>query len=50
MCNSAGQNFGIFLGYVLLIILVSESFWNKWWRTLPVQGGIITLQGKYEIY
>lgn len=50
MCNSAGQNFGMFLGYVMLIILVSESFWNKWWRTLPRHEGLITLQGKSGIY
>lgn len=49
MCNSAGQNFGIFLGYVMLIILVSESFWNNWWRTIPKQGGLITLRGKFRL-
>ncbi|VVC38259.1 Major facilitator superfamily domain,Acetyl-coenzyme A transporter 1 [Cinara cedri] len=45
MCNSAGQALGIFLSYILLIILISESFWNKWWRTVPLPGGIVTLQG-----
>lgn len=45
MCNSAGQAFGIFLGNILLIMLTSESFWNKWWRTSPLPDGLITLQG-----
>lgn len=44
MCNSAGQAFGIFLGFVFLIILMSETFWNKW-RTIAEPRGIISLQG-----
>ncbi|XP_050521736.1 acetyl-coenzyme A transporter 1-like isoform X2 [Daktulosphaira vitifoliae] len=45
MCNSAGQAFGIFLGYVLLIMLESESFCNNWLRLHPTSGGLITFQG-----
>jgi len=47
MCNSAGQTLGIFLGYNLSVLLISESFWNKWWRTLPLPDGVITLQGTF---
>lgn len=45
VCNGAGQAFGIFLGHVLPIVLVSEKFWNKYWRTTPLPHGVITLQG-----
>lgn len=45
MCNSTGQVLGIFLGYNLLIILISETFWNTWWRTSPLPYGVITLEG-----
>jgi len=44
VCNGAGQAFGIFLGNVLPIVLVSEKFWNKYWRTNPLPYGVITLQ------
>jgi hypothetical protein len=47
MCNSAGQTLGIFLGYNLSVLLISESFWNKWWRTSPLPDGVITLQGTF---
>jgi len=50
MCNGAGQAFGIFLGYILPILLLSESFWNKWWRTTPLPCGVITLQGNTYLY
>jgi len=50
MCNGAGQAFGIFLGYILPILLLSESFWNKWWRTTSISGGVITLQGTTYTY
>lgn len=50
MCNGAGQAFGIFLGYILPILLLSEPFWNKWWRTTSIPGGVITLQGTTYIY
>jgi len=35
---------------ILPILLLSESFWNKWWRTTPLPGGVITLQGNIPIY
>lgn len=50
MCNGAGQAFGIFLGYILPILLLSESFWNKWWRTTSISGGVITLQGYFYFW
>ncbi|XP_029343305.1 acetyl-coenzyme A transporter 1 isoform X2 [Acyrthosiphon pisum] len=50
MCNGAGQAFGIFLGYILPILLLSESFWNKWWRTTSIPGGVITLQGYFYFW
>lgn len=49
ICNCAGQTIGEILGYVLLIVLVSESFCNKWLRASPLPGGVITLQGIYVI-
>lgn len=42
-CNSAGNSFGKFFGFIFPITLTSESFCNKWLRISPV--GIITLQG-----
>lgn len=45
VCNGAGQAFGIFLGNVLSIVLVSEKCWNSYWRTNTLPHGIITLQG-----
>ncbi|KAE9541831.1 hypothetical protein AGLY_003822 [Aphis glycines] len=50
MCNGAGQTFGIFLGYNLSVLLISESFWNKWWRTSPLPDGVITLQGYFYFW
>ncbi|KAL4098375.1 hypothetical protein QTP88_023000 [Uroleucon formosanum] len=50
MCNGAGQAFGIFLGYILPILLLSEPFWNKWWRTTSIPGGVITLQGYFYFW
>lgn len=47
MCNSAGQAFGIFLGFVVLIMLISETFCNKWLRSSPSSNGLITMQGTF---
>jgi len=44
-CNSVGQTAGYFLGYVLFLALESETFCNKYLRTHPEVGGVITLAG-----
>lgn len=48
-CNVAGQSLGIFFGFVFILWLMSESFWNHW-RDSPQPGGIVSLQGTYLIY
>lgn len=44
MCNGAGQAFGIYIGFVFLMILISETIWNKF-RSTPAPGGLISLEG-----
>lgn len=44
MCNSAGQAFGIFLGYGFLMMLLSKTFWNNL-RSTPQPDGVVSLQG-----
>ncbi|XP_050523109.1 acetyl-coenzyme A transporter 1-like isoform X7 [Daktulosphaira vitifoliae] len=39
-CNSSGQAVGILLGYVLPILLDSESFGNNYLRSTPAKGSI----------
>lgn len=41
----AGLSFGVYLGFTLLIMLMSETFWNKW-RSSPQSDGIVSLQGR----
>jgi len=47
MCGTIGQVIGIFLGFVFLMVLMSETFWNKW-RSSPQPDGIVSLQGRYR--
>jgi len=44
VCNTAGQALGVFLGFIFLMVLTSETFWNHW-RSSPQPGGIVSLQG-----
>lgn len=48
MCNSSGQAIGIFLGYVFPILLNSESFCNNYLRSVPAEGGMVSMQSKYD--
>lgn len=49
LCNNCGHAFGVMLGYVVLLLLESESFCNKWLRFEEQAGGIVSLQGILEI-
>uniref|UniRef100_A0A1I7ZL47 MFS general substrate transporter n=1 Tax=Steinernema glaseri TaxID=37863 RepID=A0A1I7ZL47_9BILA len=44
-CNAVGQTAGFFLGNVVFLTLDSESFANKWIRSVPAEGGLIDLAG-----
>lgn len=44
MCNTAGMEFGIFLGFIFLTMLMSETYWNTW-RSSPQPVGLVSLQG-----
>lgn len=43
-CNSVGVPLGMFIGSVCFILLVSEQFSNKYLRTLPETGGLLTMK------
>ncbi|VVC28218.1 Major facilitator superfamily domain,Acetyl-coenzyme A transporter 1 [Cinara cedri] len=44
-CNSVGVPFGMFIGNVCSILLVSEYFNNIFLRTTPSSGGVVTMKG-----
>jgi PAT family acetyl-CoA transporter-like MFS transporter 1 len=44
-CNSVGQTFGYFLGYVLFMALESKEFCNKYLFSEPRDEGLVTLSG-----
>lgn len=45
-CSSIGQAIGLILGSVFPILFTSDQFCNKYIRTEPAAGGIITLESK----
>jgi len=44
-CNTVGQNLGIFLSYIGFMVLTNEDICNKHLRSVPAEGGILTLPG-----
>lgn len=47
MCNATGNSLGSFMGYIVMLLLGSEEFCNKWLRSQPRSGSIITLDGTF---
>ncbi|XP_050525711.1 acetyl-coenzyme A transporter 1-like isoform X2 [Daktulosphaira vitifoliae] len=45
LCNNCGHAMGVMIGYVVLLLLESESFCNKWLRYTKQSGGIVSFKG-----
>ncbi|XP_050438632.1 acetyl-coenzyme A transporter 1-like [Adelges cooleyi] len=50
MCNTSGQAIGMFLGYVFPILLDSESFCNNYLRSVPANGGMVSMQSFFYFW
>lgn len=45
-CNTAGQTIGVTIGSVFSVLFTSEDFCNRYMRSSPDIGGIVTMKGK----
>ncbi|XP_050523115.1 acetyl-coenzyme A transporter 1-like isoform X2 [Daktulosphaira vitifoliae] len=50
LCNNCGRAFGIILGYVVLLLLESENFCNRWLRFNDQNGGILSFKGYFYFW
>jgi len=45
-CNASGQTLGSMVGSMVLILFTSEDFCNKYLRSVPDVGGIVSVKSK----
>ncbi|XP_050523096.1 acetyl-coenzyme A transporter 1-like isoform X2 [Daktulosphaira vitifoliae] len=50
LCNNCGRAFGIIIGFVILLLLESEKFCNKWLRIIDQQGGVISFKDFFYLW
>ncbi|XP_050525715.1 acetyl-coenzyme A transporter 1-like isoform X2 [Daktulosphaira vitifoliae] len=50
MCNSTGQAIGVFLGYIVPILLDSERFCNNFLRSTPSKGGVVSMKSFFYFW